>query len=85
MYDYYDVYNLPSNTFIMRASLAQLSFAYRLPREAITRIKRNEAKTTDLHNSRANLHVLVVPITDGWTPPELPREPQEVLTVPSLE
>ena len=64
---FYDVYNLTSGQFILRAALPSISLIYRWHRSAERRIEQSGIKPTDMHSQRHE-PIRVVPVMDDWHP-----------------
>ncbi len=65
---YFDVFNLKTSEFILRATLPTISMIYKWHREAERRIERSCIETTDIFGNGKHEDVRVIPVMDGWKP-----------------
>jgi len=73
---FFDVYNLASGQFILRAHLSTISLIYHWQRAAEQRIERSGTAPTDVFGNkfgpRKHEAVRVVPVMDDWQPASMP-------------
>ena len=65
---FYDVCNLSTGNFILRATLPTVSMIYRWGRMAESRIQANGTKFTDMFGNGKHEDVRVVPVMSDWQP-----------------
>lgn len=70
---FYDVYNLASGQFILRATLPIIALTYRWHRAGEVRIERSGPKPTDMFHKKQDEDVRVVPVMDDWQPAPMPE------------
>ena len=70
---FYDVYNLVTNHFVMRATLPTVALLYRWQRPAEQRIRGNAGRATDMFGNGKHEDVRVVPVMSDWQPADIPQ------------
>lgn len=67
---FYDVFNLQSQRFILRADMPVISMIYKWRREAEQRIARSGPEPTTMHGNGKHEDVIIKPVMD-WKEPQL--------------
>ncbi len=71
---FFDVYNLGTGNFILRATLPTVSLIYRWRRPAEKRVEDNGPKATDMYGGDKHEDLRLVPVMSDWQPSGIPGE-----------
>ena len=68
---YFDVHNLATGEFILRATLPTIALIYRWCRAAERRVEASLTEPTDMFGHGLHEDVRVTPVLDDWKPQEV--------------